>query len=176
MEFNELKPYLIPKILEWVDEQRKLHLSRARALSDEEKSILEKYFERRIIDSVKIAIVDSITNPKFYPELIKQGITIPLDFSNAAGVALVDCILLRRSPLDDLTSRISTIFHELIHIVQIEILGLEKMAQLYLSSFLQEGYLNVPFERQAYRLSARFNRGESFFAKEIVVKIQQKLL
>ena len=127
-----------------------------------------KYFEKRTSDSVKVALVDGISNPTFYPELMKQGITIPLDFSCADGIALIDCILLRRRPRDSSTLQITTIFHEMIHVVQIEILGLEKMAELYLSGLLREGYLNIPFERQAYRLSAKFNRRESFLVRETV--------
>jgi hypothetical protein len=168
MDFDALKWYLIPKMLQWVYEQRELHWSKARGLSNEEKSLLENYFEKRIMDSVKIAMVESISNPNFYPEIIKQGIAIPLDFSNAEGLTLIDCILLRRSHRDRPASQISTIFHEMIHVVQIEILGFEKMAELYLSDLLQEGYLDVSFEEQAYRLSGRFDQRKPFLVKETV--------
>jgi hypothetical protein len=168
MEYYKLKSYLIPKILHWVNEQRKLHLPKARGLSNEEKSLLEKYFEKSIMDSVKVALVDNISNPSFYPELIKQGIAIPLDFSTADGLALVDCIILRKRLQDSFISQISTLFHEMVHVVQIDILGLEKMTELYLSSLLQKGYFNVPFEKQAYKLSARFNQRESFLVRETV--------
>jgi len=168
VEAVELKSYLIQKFLEWFDGQRKLYLPKARFFSKEEKSLLEKYFEKRIIDSVGVAMVEHISNPEFYGELTEQGLPIPLDFSEAAALTLIDCILLRKIPWHSFSSQVSIIFHEMVHVVQIDILGLEKMAELYLSSLFRNGYSNVPFEKQADILTSRFTKGESFLVEEVV--------
>jgi hypothetical protein len=171
MELDSLRPYLIEEFQEWVQEQRRLHLTNARPLSNEERSRFVGYFEKRILDLVRLASVERILNPGFYDGLVKSGLPIPLDFSNAIGLTLVDCILIRRELWSDPPSAISTLFHEMVHVVQIHILGLRKHIELYADNLIQNGYQyhSVLFERQAYTLASRFARGEpSFSVGEIV--------
>jgi len=93
---EQLRPYLIDKYLEWVDEQRVLLLPRSRSLTREEKARFREYFEDRILSLVHIATIDKIDNPRFYEELIQSGVPIPLDLNQAIGLALVDCILIHK--------------------------------------------------------------------------------
>jgi len=165
MEKEVLKSLLLPKILHWIDQQRDQLLPRGRCLSAKEKSILSGYFAEETLDSVRVIMVDRITNPEFYQELKAQGLPLPLDLTQAQGLALMDSIVLREDPYQD---HLPTIFHELVHLVQMEFLGKERMVELYLSSLLTGGYLRVPFEQQAYRLTARFLGGERFSVRQMV--------
>jgi len=173
---EQLRPYLIEKYLEWVDEQRALLLPRARSLTGEEKAKLRGYFEDRILNLIYIATVDRIDNPQFYNELIQSGVPIPLDLNQAIGLALVDCILIHKQLWAYPESAISTIFHELVHIVQIDILGVRKHIGLYADSLLQNNlqYHSVFFEEQAYRLSDRFDKGELPFSVRDTVSHELK--
>jgi len=171
VQLERLRPYLIERYLQWVDEQRVLLLPKARPLTNEEKSRLQGYFAERILDMARVATVDHIRNPDFYDELTKSGVPIPLDFNHAIGLTLVDCILIHKQLWAYPKSALSTIFHELVHVVQIDIMGIRKHIELYADSLIQNDlqYHSVIFERQAYDLTARFDRQELPFSvsKEI---------
>ena len=165
-------PYLIHKFLEWAYEQRKLHLPNARKLSDGEKLRLAGYFDKRILDLTRVVSVAHISNPKFYNELIKSGISIPLDFTQAVGLTLIDCVLIRKELCSNPPSWINTLFHEMVHVVQFDILGPARLVSLYADCLLQNKYQyhSVPFERQAYTLTDKFVGGEPPFSVREVIK------
>ena len=165
MELDKLNSYLSQKFEEWVYQQREIHLTRARPLSNEERANLNGYFERKILDLTRVAAVDHISNPAFYDELRERKMPIPMDFTSAVGLTLIDCVLLRKG-----FESISTLFHEMVHVVQTDLLGVRKMVELYFANLTKNGYLGVPFERQAYDLTARFSRGKSFSVREILEK------
>jgi hypothetical protein len=171
MEFEKLKTYLIQKFDEWLYQQRKIYLTTSRPLSKEERLKLEGYFEPRILDLVRIAIVDRISNPEFYDELREKEIPIPMDFTSAVGFTLIDCILLRKG-----FESISTLFHEMVHVVQADLLGVRKLVVLYLFELIKNKtqYRNILFERQAYTLANRFNRGKSTFSVREIVEEELK--
>ena len=177
LELDYLRPYLIEKFQEWIYEQRSLHLANARPLSSKEKSRLGGYFEKRILNLARVASVERILNPAFYHDLAKAELSIPLDFSNAIGLTLVDCILIRRDLWSYPSSAISTLFHELVHVIQIDILGLRKHIEWYADSLIQNSYQyhSVLFEKQANTLAERFARGESSFSVRKIVKQELEL-
>ncbi|UCH51160.1 MAG: hypothetical protein JSV54_09255 [Chloroflexota bacterium] len=171
-ELDRLRPYLLKKFEGWIRQQRKIHLANARPLSSQEKSRLDGYFEKRILDKARLASVKKISNPEFYDDFKNSGITIPLDFSTAIGMALVDCIIIHKEIWADPSSLISTIFHEMVHVVQFDILGLKKHIELYSDSLRQNNYQynNVILERQAYNLSNKFDRGKPPFSVSDAVR------
>jgi hypothetical protein len=172
---EQLRPYLIERYLEWVDEQRAVLLPEARPLTKEEKSGFQGYFEERILDMARVATVERIQNPGFYDELAKSGVPIPLDFNQAIGLALVDCIIIRKQLWTYPESAFSTIFHELVHVVQIDMLGIRRHIELYADSLMQNDlqYHSVIFEKQAYELSARFDKKKPSFS--VSQAIEQEL-
>lgn len=176
MDFNNLLSYLTQKYHEWLLEQHHLHIVNARPLSSDEQLPLYKYFDKRILNSARIAVVDRISNPAFYGELIKLGISIPIDFTHSAAITLIDCILICRSFSSSPLAWLSILFHELVHVVQYNILGPEKLVELYITGWIQNGYKyeNIPFEQQAYKLEGMFNRGISPFSVRQLVKQELK--
>lgn len=175
-ELERLRPYLLKKFGEWLRQQRRIHLANARPLSNEEKSQLYGYFDKRILDKARLASVQRISNPEFYDDFAKSDIPIPLDFSTAVGLTLVDCIIIRKELWADTSSLISTIFHELVHVVQIDILGLRRHIELYSDSLMQSGYQyhSVILEKQAYDLSDRFVTEKSPFSVSDAVRKELK--
>ena len=172
MELDDLLPYLTQKYHGWLLEQRSLHLRSARQLSREEQSSLHEYFDDKIIDSARIAVVEHISNPAFYSELTELGISNPLDFTQSAGITLINCILICKYYESSPLTWLSILFHELVHVVQYDILGSKKLVELYVAGWAQNGYQyhDIPFERQAYELEGRFNRGGSPFSVRQFVK------
>ena len=176
MEPDELRGYLIREYQNWFYAQRQLHLPHARELSDLERARFGEYFDKKIFNLTRIAKVDRVSNPEFYGDLVRSGMPIPMNFTQAIGFTLIDCVLIRETLFDNSSAFISTLFHEMVHVVQFDILGPERMIELY-TDFLIEGeyqYHSVPFERQAYALTDRFVMEESSFPVRKIVERELK--
>ena len=174
MEYEELKAYLIEKFELWAYKQRNLYKPNARLLSDAEKSRLREYFDKRILDRTRIVSLEEIPNPPFYSALEESGIPIPLDLTQAAGFCLIDYVLIRKGHWSYFSAALSTVFHEMVHLVQWDVLGPRRLIELYTDALMRDGYSQIVFERQAYRLTDRFVRGESPFSVRVVVEEELK--
>jgi hypothetical protein len=167
---DDLLHHLVEIGLPWLWEQRNLHIAHSRRFSAEERLVLQDYYDHRTLGTVRLATVDRISNPSFYHELKASG-NPTLDISGAAGIAFIDCVVVRKTFQQGLASWNSILFHELVHIVQFDILGPRRHLELYLLGWMENGYRyhSIPFETQARRLEARFNRHEPpFSVREIV--------
>jgi hypothetical protein len=113
------------------------------------------FFPESILDSTRVAVLTDqrVSNPGFYSDLVKMGFelgSLP-DFTEMAAITFVDTIL-SHGPISN-----QTLFHELVHVVQYEKLGLEDFAAKYVKGFLTGGsYERIPLEQNAYELDARF--------------------
>jgi len=168
---NELIHYLVQKGYEWIVDQRNLHVLKAQELSEQDRVLLQPYFELEILDLAKVAFVDQIENPPFYPEIIRLGIPNLIDFTQMAGITFIDCILISRCFPHDQQSWISLLFHEMVHIVQYHLLGARQFAELYIKGWVQSGfdYGSIPLEKQAYDLQRRFDQGgEPFSVSQLI--------
>jgi hypothetical protein len=150
--------------LPWLWEQRNLHRADSRELSAQERLAFQGYYGDGTLDRVRLATVERISNPSFYSQLQSSGYPT-LDVSFAAGMAFVDCVVVRRSINQDSAWWRSLLFHELVHVVQFEVLGPERHLELYLRGWMENGYRydSIPFEEQARQLEARFNGHEPPF-------------
>ncbi|MCX5998648.1 MAG: hypothetical protein NTU41_03410 [Chloroflexi bacterium] len=157
--------YLTELSYPWLWEQRTLHRAGSRQLSEQERLVLRAYHDGRILDTVRVALVDRLSNPPFYDDLKKEGHPV-LDISGAIGVAFIDCIVICRQCSQDVKSWMSVLFHELVHIVQFDILGPRRHLELYLRAWVENGYqyYGHPLEMQAQRLEARFSRHDPPFS------------
>ncbi|MDY6912451.1 MAG: hypothetical protein SVM79_08860, partial [Chloroflexota bacterium] len=77
---------------------------------------------------------------------------------------LIDCILIRKELQSDTPGFLHTVFHELVHMVQFEVFGEDRLFELYTEHLLKSSYHGVPFEQQAYSLTARFEREKTLFS------------
>jgi hypothetical protein len=94
-----------------------------------------------------------VPEPTLYPLVKALGVKGMLEMSSVGAITLVD-IVAYPEQLDH-----STLFHELVHVVQYRVLGLKRFAELYVRGFLGGGgYEGIPLEQQAYELGARFDR------------------
>ena len=112
-----------------------------------------------ILDSVKVTVLsgERVDNPPFYEDLIKIGFagnTLP-DFTKMAAITFVDTVVSH----EPFTERL--LFHELVHVVQYEKLGLPEFAGRYVRGFLSGCYEAIPLETNAYELDVRFATGPS---------------
>ena len=158
MDIQALVEFLIRKGADWVRAQRDLHRPTARPLSATEKAAFVGFFDTQTLDSARIKTVPVIQNPEFYNQLTTLGVRIPLDFTGMSGIAFEDTILLSTTQTSGDAPSASFLFHELVHVVQYETLGLHAFVQQYIQGWAQNGfqYAAIPLERDAYELQSRY--------------------
>jgi len=155
--------WLIDRGREWVREQRELHIRDAVVLPPQLIARVSSFFEESVFGRARMKVVEEISNPAFYSELMIAGEPIPIDFSQMAGIVFKDIILLsmRHMPKND---TIPLFFHELVHIVQYQYLGIDKYVDLYVRGWAMHNrlYNAIPLEEHAYKLQERFEAREAF--------------
>ena len=129
-------------------------------------------------------MVPVIENPGFYSEFEDMEIPGILDFSFAAGITFKDTIVVSQRYLRHPSPPLALLFHELVHVVQYQVLGVQEFIESYIAGWAKNGfdYSGIPLEVEAYRLGHRFekNPGQTFSViaevrKGLVVKAQSTL-
>jgi len=116
---------------------------------------MRPFFSDSTMDSARVILLtgERVGNPPFYRELMNMGFqaaSLP-DFALMAAITFVDTLVAH----EPVTNRL--LFHELVHVVQYEKLGLPGFAARYVRGFLSGGsYEAIPLEANAYELDARF--------------------
>ncbi len=160
---------LIAASIAWLEELEERHRSSGRPLTSAERRALGPYFEAALLDAARVAVVERLENPGFYRQFVDAGRPIPIDFSRMSGLSLVDTVLVVESRVGP--GWLPLLFHELVHVAQNRVLGLERATATYVEAFLEHGsYRAIPHEAQAYELAARFRDGGRPFSVEAEVE------
>lgn len=143
-------------MMELEDRQRPL----ARELTEVEKAAFGGFFSARLLERARLREVGRIDNPEFYEEFFsRRGEPLPIDFRRASGLALIETILVvgHRVPPDS-PGWLPLLFHELVHLAQVEALGPEAHVADYVRGWAANGftYREIPQEAQAFELAARY--------------------
>ncbi|MFN2570846.1 MAG: hypothetical protein ABR537_04420 [Gemmatimonadales bacterium] len=83
-----------------------------------------------------------------------------------AAITFVDTIVVsERGPLPA-SEELPLLFHELVHVVQYDVLGLDEFVRRYVRGWVENGfqYSRIPLERSAYELDGRFRAGAPGFS------------
>ncbi len=150
-------PFLIENGQQWTRSSRKQHRPNGRQLVPDEISYLSPFFHRAILDAVRVDQVPLIQNPWFYDDFREKNIPIPLDFTQMAGITFDDTIVIS-SARSVGASWPSLLFHELVHVVQFSILGVDEFVVRYVKGWANYGlvYETIPMEADARALEQRF--------------------
>ena len=120
-----------------------------------------------VVDLERLRVLEPgrerVNNPPFYVELEVLGFRGLPNFSTMAAITFDDVVVFH----DPLTPQL--IFHELVHVTQYRLLGIEEFARLYVRGYLHGGYEGTPLERCAYDLDGRFIMGGRSFDVEAEV-------
>jgi hypothetical protein len=147
--------WVIQQVAAYIERQRQTYRSRAASLSQNQKSVMHPFFPASTLDSARVVVLagNRVGNPPFYGEIFKMGFeagSLP-DFGDMAAVTYVDTVVSHETFTDRL------LFHELVHVVQYEKLGVAEFAAKYVKGFLSGGsYEAIPLEMNAYELDTRF--------------------
>src|SRR5438445_4589835 len=131
-------------------------------LSDEIRQKLESFFRDRILLKTKIHFVPVIPNPSFY-DLLPVGTPLPFDLTILRGLTIDSVILLAETRIAQKPPPLSLIFHELVHVVQYDLLAIDEFFTQYITGWFRSGreYRTNPLEKEAYELQARFEEDPS---------------
>ena len=166
---QELVSYLAENAGHWIESQRAQHRVHADPLPDTTLAALSGFFEKRTLDRTRIRHVPSIENPPFYQEFEEAGEAFPLDFTVWAAITFGDVILVNGEQVPGPPSH-SVVFHEMVHVVQYDELGIHEFARRYVTPFVQSRFNNmsIPLESVAFDLQGRFEErsGDPFSAEE----------
>ncbi|MGZ3488834.1 MAG: hypothetical protein ACXVBY_18460 [Isosphaeraceae bacterium] len=136
----------------YIAHHRKRLVRNSGTIQAETQAQLGGFFPDSVLAETRV-IRAVMPEPMLYPLVKVFGIQGLLEMSSIGAITLVD-VVAYPGRLD-----CSTLFHELVHVVQYRVLGLKRFAELYVRGFLERGgYRGIPLERQAYELGARFDR------------------
>jgi hypothetical protein len=149
--------WIIEQVAIYIEGQRQTYRFRAVPLDRNHKTVMQPFFPVSTLESARVTALagERVSNPPFYGELMKMGFeagSLP-DFADMAAITFVDTVI-SHGPYDE-----RLLFHELVHSVQYEKMGLAEFSAHYVRGFLSGGsYEAIPLEINAYQLDARFAR------------------
>ena len=85
------------------------------------------------------------------------------------GITYLDTFFVRANQASDESLH----FHELVHVIQWRILGLEGFLTAYANGLERFGYRDSPLEAMAYDFQARFDARETAF--EVAAEVEARL-
>ncbi len=139
----------------WVQDQEARALREGLPLSERERSIAQQAGVERI-ERVRLRPVTSMPSPDD-PTLQSAMRATGLWLSNSAGLTLGHAIFVLNpaSSRGEAWREEELIGHELVHVAQVERLGLEEFLRLYLEQCLSVGYNHAPLELEARQFRFR---------------------
>jgi hypothetical protein len=147
--------WVIQQVGAYIERQRQTYIRKAVPLDRNQKTTMQPFFPESTLDSARALVLagERGGNPPFYEELVRMGFeagSLP-NFAFMAAITFVDTVVFH----EPFTERL--LFHELVHVVQYEKLGLNGFTAKYVTGFLSGGcYEAIPLEMNAYELDGRF--------------------
>ena len=144
----------LPLVREWVEATLKVHQERAVPLDRGDYPRLSQVFPGALLKRARAVIVTE--NPPF-PPLSRMGLPEFASFEAMpiSGVTYQDTFFVRDGYQTE-----SLYFHEMVHVVQWDRLGVDHFLLAYGVGLMQFGYRHSPLEEMAYALQGGFDRGE----------------
>lgn len=136
----------------WIRRQRTRLRPLGRPLEAPERERLAPYFEADTLDRVRIVEAAHLGLRRGF------GVRLGLAVGGMRGITFDDAVLLRLPAIARVPAGL--LFHELVHVVQFELLGVEEFVRQYLGGWTASGfrYRHIPLERTAYGLQAAFEQ------------------
>jgi hypothetical protein len=146
-----------PPIMEWIQMTLAAHATAARPVSSFGFDRLPRYYDRKVLASAKVVLVQQVP----MPPLSALGLARFADFErmDSAGITYLDTYFVHQDHARDESIH----FHELVHIIQWQLLGPEKFLASYSEGLERFGYRESPLEVMAYDFQNRFDTEEEVF-------------
>jgi hypothetical protein len=148
---------------------RERYLPQTHSLSPQQIADLSSYFPYALLKRTRIAELMGarVLEPEFLSQVRAMGFSNLPDLPHMDSVTFIDVVVFN----ERLSER--ALFHSLVHTVQIQAVGLERYAQLWIRGFLKtRAHFTVPLEVHAFSLASRFARTmrEKFSVEDEVLR------
>lgn len=151
-----LTPLAVAVGRSWVRRERARHRPEAAPLSVGARAALGPFFSSATLEKVRIRVVERLEPPAAIGAVRRLGVPLPLELDRVAGITFDDTVLV----LDFVpeAERVPLLFHEAVHVVQYDRLGVDGFVDRYVTEWLAAGrrYGSIPLEGDAYALATRF--------------------
>ncbi len=144
----------------WLWARRDAYSGIAEPLTRAQRAVLARYFEPALLDDVRVAVVEQVENPVVFGLLEVLGVDVPMSLETVSGMCYGNVLAVARHATAH--GDLSTLFHELVHAVQMRRMGHAAFCRAYVRGWLEEGYPAFALETEAYVMQTRFDRGEVF--------------
>lgn len=148
----------IQKAIGWftsyLTSERACHYPNGRRLPDQWREMMDGYFEPALLDQVRVVELTGrrLANPWFYPCAREKGMRDLPDMTHKAAVTFLDVVVFNNGKI---TSR--DLFHGLVHVAQVHVMGLTEFSELFVRGFLRaRSYFLAPLKAHAFGLDAKF--------------------
>jgi hypothetical protein len=158
---------VIDGMCQYLEERRREYRSQGLPLTPNQYTRMKAFFSPAMLADIRVVELRGghIHNPAFYGEARALGITNLPELAHMASLTFDDVVVFPGEIND------RRLFHALVHAAQLEILGLERYAELFVRGFLRvRSHVSVPIEMQAFSLEAKFAEKpqEAFSVEELV--------
>lgn len=136
----------------YLREQREPYLPSAYSLSQRLKALLWPYFSGELLERSRILELQGarMASPRFFTKVRALGFELP-EISQIDSMTFLDVVVFNEQ-LDE-----RSLFHSLVHAVQIQVLGLERYVELWVSGFVRtRTCFTMPLEVHAVSLASIF--------------------
>jgi hypothetical protein len=151
----------------WLRAQRDRYRADPRAivLGADLRRRLEPFFGDDLLRRVRFVTLEADTadQPSFLSQLLAAGVSesVLAHFTDVIAITYQDVVVMPRARPD--ASRVALVFHELVHVVQFDELGIQAFLERYVDGWLSAGcrYDGIRLEIDAYALQGRFEADPS---------------
>jgi hypothetical protein len=159
-----------PFVRDWIGRTLAASADKAKPVASLNFSRLPNYYGVELLERAKVVFVDKCPTPS----LSALGLTQFAEFEKmaASGITYLDTYFV----LWQEAERESLHFHELVHVVQWQVLGPERFLAMYADGLEKHGYRDSPLEVMAYDHEARFNSNAEPYSVEAAVHEQLQAL
>ena len=158
----------LPSVRLWIEKYLEAHAALAVPVKNLGFGRLPQYYSQSRLGASKAVKVDRVQ----VPPLSKMGVPYFTDFEETPfdGITYMDTFFLAPKAHNNEP----TYFHELVHVVQWEVLGPDSFLMLYAIGLKAHGYENSPLERIAYEFEEAFRAGVAI--PQLEGRIQEKTM
>ncbi|MGH7793542.1 MAG: hypothetical protein ACREQ2_01355 [Candidatus Binatia bacterium] len=142
---------VLPSVKDWIDRTLQAHASSATPVSNVPFLRLQSHYPDTLLARARVVVVPRVP----FPPVSQLGLPEfrAMEMMSLAGVTYKDTFF-----VCDGQQRDSLFFHELVHVVQWDRLGVDNFLLAYAVGLLQYGYEQSPLEQMAFELQARFDQ------------------
>jgi hypothetical protein len=155
---------VFPFVRDWIARTLAASAAQAKPVGSLNFPRLPHFYSNDLLARAKVVFVDKCPTPPLSALGLNQFAAF--ENMNASGMTYLDTYFV----LWHQAERESLHFHELVHVVQWQVLGPERFLALYADGLENQGYRNSPLEVMAYDHEARFNSDREPYAVEAAVR------